>query len=235
MCQEDLPFTAEGITPDIIVNPHAIPSRMTIGHLVETLLAKTCAVKGAHGDGTPFQGTSVEAVSRELRAQGHDEFGRERLFSGLTGEPLEALVFIGPCYYQRLKHMVAYKWHSRGGFGPKAQLTRQPVEGRSRDGGLRFGEMEKDALTAHGAAHMLKDKLMDCSDKTTVFICGTCHHLAEPPPPVEFARIRGTLPFCRTCDSHNSAVRVEVPYAMKLLWQELEASGISLRPHVEPV
>lgn len=184
---------------------------MTIGHLVETLLAKVCSLTGTHGDGTAFQGTSVEDIARLLKAQGYPQYGKERLYSGITGEPLEALVFMGPCYYQRLKHMVSYKWHSRGGFGPMTQLTRQPVEGRSKDGGLRFGEMEKDALTAHGAAYFAQDKMVGCSDKCTVFICRSCNHLADPPPPIKFARSRGTKPYCRSCDSHDSPCRVEMP------------------------
>ena len=183
MRAEDLPFTSEGITPDIIVNPHAIPSRMTIGHLVECLMAKTCAVRGCRGDGTPFQGTSIDTIARELKRQGYPQHGKEVLYSGVTGQRLEALIFIGPTYYQRLRHMVDDKWHSRGGHGPVTALTRQPLEGRAKDGGLRYGEMEKDATLSHGAAHMLTDKLLNCSDRVEVHICEACGSIGEAPPP----------------------------------------------------
>ena len=132
---EDMPFNIMGMTPDIIVNPHAIPSRMTVGHLVEMLSGKTMALDGNRSiDGTPFEGISVEDIGARLRNHGHGHFGKEVLYSGITGQRLEALVFMGPCYYQRLKHLVKYKWHSRGAHGPVSQLTRQPVEGRSRAG-----------------------------------------------------------------------------------------------------
>jgi DNA-directed RNA polymerase II subunit RPB2 len=114
---------------------------MTIGHLVECLLAKTCAVRGCHGDGTPFQGTTVDGIAKELQKHGYPGYGKEKLFCGVTGRALDAMVFMGPTYYQRLKHMVQDKWHSRGSGGPVTTLTRQPLEGRSKDGGLRFGEV----------------------------------------------------------------------------------------------
>jgi DNA-directed RNA polymerase II subunit RPB2 len=139
--QEDMPFTAEGIVPDIIINPHAIPSRMTIGHLVEALLSKLGALEGTFGDATPFTDLTVEQVSKHLRAAGYHSRGLEVLYHGHTGRKLQAQVYFAPTYYQRLKHMVDDKIHSRAR-GPVQILTRQPVEGRSRDGGLRFGEME---------------------------------------------------------------------------------------------
>jgi DNA-directed RNA polymerase II subunit RPB2 len=142
----DMPFTKEGIQPDIIVNPHAIPSRMTIGQLMECLLGKLCCVKGCQGDATPFRGVSIKHISAELEAHGYDGLGEEVMYNGMTGQQLEGKVFIGPTYYQRLKHMVADKHHSRSR-GPVQILTRQPVEGRAREGGLRFGEMERDCFT----------------------------------------------------------------------------------------
>ncbi|KAJ1557780.1 DNA-dependent RNA polymerase II [Nowakowskiella sp. JEL0078] len=153
--QEDMPFTIEGLTPDLIINPHAIPSRMTIGHLVECLLSKVSALMGTEGDATPFTDLTVEKISQVLRSQGYNSRGLEVLYNGHTGKKLRAQLFIGPTYYQRLKHMVDDKIHSRAR-GPVQILTRQPVEGRSRDGGLRFGEMERDCMISHGAAHFLK-------------------------------------------------------------------------------
>lgn len=138
---EDMPFTAEGITPDIIINPHAIPSRMTIGHLIECLLSKLATLIGNEGDATPFTELTVESVSQLLRQQGYQSRGLEVMYHGHTGKKLQAQVYLGPTYYQRLKHMVDDKIHARAR-GPVQILTRQPVEGRSRDGGLRFGEME---------------------------------------------------------------------------------------------
>lgn len=152
--QEDMPFAADGTVPDLIINPHAIPSRMTIGHLIECVLGKVCTLAGEEGDGTAFTGDiTVEAVADELKKYGYDPYGYEELFNGFTGEKMKAKIFIGPTYYQRLKHMVDDKIHSRS-HGPLQVLTRQPVEGRSREGGLRFGEMERDSL--HG------DTLVTC-------------------------------------------------------------------------
>lgn len=154
--QEDLPFTVEGIVPDIIINPHAIPSRMTIGQLIECLQGKFSAIEGGEGDATPFDDElTVESVSRRLHSCGYQERGNEVMYNGHTGRKLTAQIFIGPTYYQRLKHMVDDKIHSRA-HGPLQILTRQPVEGRSRDGGLRFGEMERDCMIAHGAAQFLR-------------------------------------------------------------------------------
>ena len=141
--QEDMPFTRDGVTPDIIVNPHALPSRMTIGHLIEALLGKVVVFKGLEGDGTPFTSLTVERVSAMLHTLGFQRSGNELMFNGHTGRRLEQQIFLTPVYYQRLKHMVDDKIHSRAR-GPVTMLTRQPMEGRAREGGLRFGEMERD-------------------------------------------------------------------------------------------
>jgi DNA-directed RNA polymerase II subunit RPB2 len=171
--QEDMPFTREGVVPDIIINPHAIPSRMTIAHLIECQLSKVATLRGDEGDATPFTKVTVTNVSRILRSMGYQSRGFEVMYNGHTGRKLVAQVFLGPTYYQRLRHMVDDKIHSRAR-GPTQILTRQPVEGRARDGGLRFGEMERDCMIAHGASSFLKERLFDVSDPFRVHICDIC-------------------------------------------------------------
>ncbi|KAI0470649.1 DNA-dependent RNA polymerase 2 rpb140 [Xylariaceae sp. FL0804] len=171
--QEDMPFTREGIVPDLIINPHAIPSRMTIAHLIECLLSKVSTLKGMEGDATPFTDVTVDSVSNLLREHGYQSRGFEIMYHGHTGKKLRAQVFFGPTYYQRLRHMVDDKIHARAR-GPVQIMTRQPVEGRARDGGLRFGEMERDCMIAHGAAAFLKERLFEVSDAYRVHICEIC-------------------------------------------------------------
>ena len=171
--QEDMPFTAEGIVPDLIINPHAIPSRMTIAHLIECQLSKVSSLRGYEGDATPFTEVTVDSVSRLLREHGYQSRGFEVMYNGHTGRKLVAQVFLGPTYYQRLRHMVDDKIHARAR-GPVQILTRQPVEGRARDGGLRFGEMERDCMISHGAAAFLKERLFEVSDAFRVHICDIC-------------------------------------------------------------
>jgi DNA-directed RNA polymerase II subunit RPB2 len=170
---EDMPFTREGVTPDLIINPHAIPSRMTIAHLIECLLSKVGALKGQEGDATPFTDVTITSISRLLREHGYQSRGFEVMYNGHTGKKLRAQVFFGPTYYQRLRHMVDDKIHARAR-GPVQILTRQPVEGRARDGGLRFGEMERDCMIAHGASAFLKERLFEVSDAYRVHICEIC-------------------------------------------------------------
>lgn len=160
---EDMPFSCQGISPDLIVNPHAIPSRMTIGHLIETILGKVGCLTGDQGDATPFNEVNVKDVSDMLHTRGYQRHGNERLYNGHTGKPLNSLIFFGPTYYQRLKHMVDDKIHSRAR-GPTQMLNRQPMEGRARDGGLRFGEMERDCMISHGSANVMREKLFIVSD-----------------------------------------------------------------------
>ena len=171
--QEDMPFTSQGIVPDLIINPHAIPSRMTIAHLIECQLSKVASLRGCEGDATPFTDVTVDSVSRLLRAHGYQSRGFEIMYNGHTGRKLVAQVFLGPTYYQRLRHMVDDKIHARAR-GPLQILTRQPVEGRARDGGLRFGEMERDCMISHGASAFLKERLFEVSDAFRVHICDIC-------------------------------------------------------------
>jgi len=219
--QEDMPWTVEGITPDIIVNPHAIPSRMTIGQLIECLLGKVAAMTGEEGDATPFTSITVEDISKMLHACGYQMRGYEVLYNGHTGRRLDAMIFIGPTYYQRLKHMVDDKIHSRAR-GPVQILTRQPVEGRSRDGGLRFGEMERDCMISHGAAQFLKERLFDQSDAYRVHICDICGLIA-------IANLKKNTFECRGCRNKTQISQVNIPYACKLLFQELTAMSVAPR------
>jgi len=221
MRQEDLPFTSEGISPDIIVNPHAIPSRMTIGHLVECLLSKVSSLTGDEGDATPFNSVTVDDISKLLQNFGYQKRGFEVMYNGQTGRRLESSIFLGPTYYQRLKHMVDDKIHSRARW-PVALLTRQPMEGRARDGGLRFGEMERDCMISHGVASILKERLMEASDAYRIHVCDICGMIA-------IANLnKGTFE-CRGCRNKTRISQIFVPYACKLLFQELMAMQIAPR------
>lgn len=219
--QEDMPFTSEGIIPDIIVNPHAIPSRMTIGQLIECLLGKVSAIKGTEGDATPFTSVTVEDIAKRLLEAGYQPHGWELMHNGHTGRPLEAQVFLGPTYYQRLKHMVDDKIHSRAN-GPVTLLTHQPLEGRARGGGLRFGEMERDCLISHGGANFIQERLMDMSDKARVHVCDFCGLIA-------IADLRRNVFNCRACNNKTEISQIHIPYACKLLFQELMAMSVAPR------
>lgn len=211
---EDMPFTVEGITPDIIINPHAIPSRMTIAHLIECLLSKVATLKGREGDATPFTDVTVDGVSALLREHGYQSRGFEIMYNGHTGRKLRAQVFFGPTYYQRLRHMVDDKIHARAR-GPVQIMTRQPVEGRARDGGLRFGEMERDCMIAHGAAAFLKERLFEVSDAYRVHICEICGLMTPiayvlPPPTLSSIPTRADHADynCAVQKPHEADVRV---------------------------
>ena len=220
--QEDLPFTMEGITPDIIVNPHAIPSRMTIGHLIECLSSKVAALRGLEGDATPFTDVTVDSISEDLHRLGYQKYGNETVFNGFTGRKIDMLIFFGPTYYQRLKHMVDDKIFSRAR-GPVQILTRQPTEGRARSGGLRFGEMERDCMISHGASIFLKERLVDVSDRYRVHICEQCGLIAQ-------ADLQAQNYKCKLCQNVNyNIAQVYIPYACKLLFQELMAMHITPR------
>ena len=217
----DMPFTANGLKPDIIINPHAIPSRMTIGQLKETLLGKVLATLGLFGDGTSFEGLDINDISKELLKCGYQAHGDELLYDGCSGKQIESSIFIGPVFYQRLKHMVNDKVHSRAN-GTMVNLTRQPPEGRSRDGGLRFGEMERDCMMSHGASRFTKGRMYDASDKYSVHVCKKCGLIACYNDEMD-------IHICRTCGNKTDFAYVEIPYACKLLFQELNVMNIAPR------
>jgi len=219
---EDMPQTASGLIPDIIINPHCIPSRMTIAQFMETLLGKVACELGCLGDGSPFNDVTIDKLITILRDQlGMEPYGNEILYNGYSGSMMETSIFMGPCYYQRLRHCSADKIHSRSS-GPLVMLTRQPAEGRAREGGLRFGEMERDCVIAHGISEFTKERFMECSD---LFRCHTCRDcgLIAVSNPVEGIWV------CRGCGNTTNFSSVEIPYAYKLLLQELETMNITSR------
>ena len=215
--QEDMPFTEQGIVPDIIINSHCIPSRMTANQLIEAIVGKSGVIKGKFTDATPFTPSTVNMVDRvcnELLECGFQKRGLEVMYSGITGEKIEAQIFIGPTYYQRLKHMVSDKIHSRA-TGSVTMMTHQPLEGRSQEGGLRFGEMERDCMIVHGGAKFLKERLFDMSDPYTISVCKNCKLMTK------------SQKSCHSC-ADDRVVSVNLPYAAKLLFTELQAMGIKI-------
>ena len=217
----DMPYTETGVVPDMIINPHAIPSRMTIGQLKETVLGKVLVELGLFGDGTAFGDFDVNEICDLLLKAGYEAHGNELLYNGLTGEQVECSVFMGPVFYQRLKHMVNDKAHSRS-IGPMVNLTRQPAEGRSRDGGLRFGEMERDCMISHGASRFTRGRMYDASDKYSVFVCKKCGLIASYNDKMH-------IHLCHTCGNRADFAYVEIPYACKLIFQELNTMNIAPR------
>ena len=216
--EEDMPFTKDGIRPDLIINPHAIPSRMTIAQLKETQLGKVLLELGLYGDGTSFGNLNIKTICDELQKHNFESNGNEILYDGKSGEQIQTSIFIGPVFYQCLKHMVADKQHSRC-IGPMVNLTRQPAEGRSRDGGLRFGEMERDCMISHGASRFTKDRIYDASDKYSVHICNKCGLIA----PFNHEQ---KIHLCNICENRTDFSFVKIPYSCKLLFQELMAMNV---------
>ncbi|XP_014613711.1 PREDICTED: DNA-directed RNA polymerase III subunit RPC2 [Polistes canadensis] len=210
--QEDMPFNDYGIVPDMIMNPHGFPSRMTVGKLLECLASKAGVLEGKFHYGTAFGGSKIEDLREELINHGFNYMGKDFFYSGTTGEPLEAYIYSGPIFYQKLKHMVQDKMHARAR-GPRAVLTRQPTEGRSKEGGLRLGEMERDCLIGYGASMMLVERLMISSDAFDVDICNKCGLMAYSG-------------YCHSCRSSSCVSTISMPYACKLLFQELQSMNI---------
>ena len=213
--QEDMPFNEFGWCPDLIMNPHGFPSRMTVGKLIELLAGKSAVLDGELKYGTAFAGDKVTDIGNILVKNGFSVSGKDFLYCGITGEPLQCAIYSGPIYYQRLKHMVVDKMHSRGR-GPKAVLTRQPTEGRAREGGLRLGEMERDCLIGYGASCLLLERLMISSDMFLSYICNKCGYLASQNS-------------CNYCNDNAEVFNIKLPYAFKLLTQELLSMNIKTK------
>lgn len=220
--ERDMPFTESGMVPDLIMNPHGIPSRMTHAQLLECLASKYGAITGQYVDGTPFNNYDVSKLPDMLKSVGFKPYGTETMYCGITGKKMQSEIFIGPTYYMRLKHMVLDKVHSRS-IGPKQAITRQPLEGRSRDGGLKIGEMEKDSMIAHGAGQFLKERLNEVSDITKVHICDVCGRFAAKVFDKDYY-------YCEGCDNSTRISAVSMPYACKLLFQEI--TSVNIQPRI---
>ncbi len=219
--QEDMPFSSEGISPDLIINPHAMPSRMTLGQMFEGCLGKVAAATGTVGNATPFEMEDMDELQLRLTQYGFDYGGRETLYNGVTGERYDVGIYFACVYYQKLHHLVADKIHARAR-GPVQILTRQPTEGRAREGGLRFGEMERDCLVGHGSAVLLKERLLDESDRTQILVCEKCGLLSV------YDRNRDKT-YCPICGEKSIISNVTCSYAFKLLLQEMMSLGLAPR------
>ena len=242
--ESDMPFTRDGVRPDMIINPHAIPSRMTIGHLVECIVGKASSIYGGFTDCTAFnnKGSKIKVFGEMLSKVGYHSSGNELLYNGMTGEQIETEIFMGPNYYMRLKHMVKDKVNYRAR-GPNTQLTRQPVSGRANDGGLRIGEMERDVVISHGATEFLRESMMDRADKYHMAVCNTTGMMAVYNPSKNIfmsPMADGPLKFTGSLDGNEQHLEqvskfgrnfsiVNVPYSFKLLLQELQTMNVQMR------
>lgn len=234
MLASDMPHTKNGIRPDIILNPNAIPSRMTIGQMWECIFGKVGALSGTNMDGTSFENYDLNEVQNKLEKMGYERNGLEYLYNGFTGEKIPSMIFIGPTYYQRLKHMVKDKIHARAK-GPVTSIARQAPDGRARDGGLKLGEMEVDSLCAHGAAKLLKEKLYDLSDAYIIYVCGICGLFAQRNKSIKQSQIpsNNDTMYCPVCNNSTNIHPVAIPYAFKQMIHELMAMNIAARIRVK--
>ncbi|XP_072103195.1 DNA-directed RNA polymerase I subunit RPA2 [Mobula birostris] len=235
---EDMPFTESGMMPDILFNPHGFPSRMTIGMLIESMAGKSAAMHGLCHDATPFtfseENSALEYFGKMLHAAGYNYYGTERLYSGISGVELEADIFIGVVYYQRLRHMVSDKFQVRT-TGARDKVTNQPLGGRNIQGGIRFGEMERDALLAHGTSFLLQDRLFNCSDRSVARVCVKCGSLLSPvleKPPPSWSATRHRKYQCTVCQQSDTIEIVSVPYVFRYFVAELAAMNINVRLNV---
>jgi DNA-directed RNA polymerase II subunit RPB2 len=230
LSSSDMPFTSNGLVPDIILNPHAIPSRMTTSHLMEQQCGLLGILNGMEYDGTAFQNVDCDAITEMLVKYGFDKTGKQTMYNGLTGRKFHANIYIGPIYYQRLKHMVSEKVHAVA-IGPTTMRTRQPTEGRSKDGGFRIGEMERDCLISHGVSLFLKERLVDCSDIYEIHVCDICGLFAKRIVQVNSKSFTTNSDKyeCVGCMNTTKITKVIIPYAFKLLINELMAMCIAPR------
>lgn len=226
MPAEDMPFTASGIVPDIIFNPHSLPSRMTINTIMEVLMSKVCALKGTVTDGTIFKKTNMPKIQEELASYGFNPSGKERMYCGMTGKWIDYEIFIGPIYYQRLQKFVNETIYAVS-HGSTDAITRQPLEGKSSNGGLRVGEMEKDILIGNGLSRFLSEKFYDHSDGFNVYICRGCGKYATVNHKLKRYK-------CKKCNDNADITEVASSWTSKTLFQEAHSMNIGIRPYLTP-